>query len=109
MGAKAGEEGRDIARVRQGERSSGAVVISGETKEFRGDGMGFHVVEEGKDGDEKVEVRAVVVLYAKVVHHQDKSDGARDVAKQTRGGGFIETVRREVGEKTKLGKLACLL
>ena len=71
--------------------------------------MGFHVVEEGKDGDEKVEVRAVVVLYAKVVHHQDKSDGARDVAEQTRGGGFIETMRGEVREKTKLGKLACLL
>ena len=48
-GAKAGEDGRDIARVRQGERSSGAVVVNGETKEFRGDGMGFHVVEEGKD------------------------------------------------------------
>jgi hypothetical protein len=60
VGAKAGEEGRDIARVRQGERSSGAVVVNGETKEFRGDGMGFHVVEEGKDWDKKVEVRAVV-------------------------------------------------
>ncbi len=49
MGAKAGEDGRDIARVRQGERSSGVVVVEGEIKEFRGDGMGFHVVEEGKD------------------------------------------------------------
>jgi hypothetical protein len=32
VGAKAGEEGRDIARVRQEERSSGAVVVEGETK-----------------------------------------------------------------------------
>ena len=55
-------------------------MVEGETEEFRGDGMGFHVVEEGKDGDEKVEVRAVVVLYTKVVHHQDKGDRTRDMA-----------------------------
>ena len=47
-------------------------MVEGETKEFRGDGMGFHVVEEGKDGDKKVEVRAVVVLYAKVIPTKTK-------------------------------------
>jgi hypothetical protein len=30
-------------------------VGKGEAKEFRGDGMGFHVLEEGKHGDKKVE------------------------------------------------------
>jgi hypothetical protein len=58
----------------------------------------------------KLEVRAMVVLDTKVIHHQDKGDGARDMVEQTRGGGLIETVRGEMGrEKTKLGKLACLL
>jgi hypothetical protein len=41
----------------------------GEAKKFRGDGMGFDVVELGKDRYEEVEVRAVVVLYPKVAHH----------------------------------------
>jgi hypothetical protein len=52
----------------------------GEAKKFRGDGMGFDVVELGKDRDKEVEVRAVVVLYTKVVHHQNKGDGTRDMA-----------------------------
>ena len=47
----------------------------GEAKKFRGDGMGFDVVELGKDRDKEVEVRAVVVLYPKVVHHQNKEMG----------------------------------
>jgi len=42
--------------------------------------MGFDVVELGKDRDKEVEVRAVVVLYPKVVHHQNKGDGTRDMA-----------------------------
>ncbi len=46
-----------------------------------------------------------MVLYAKAIHHQDKGDGARDMAEQTRGGGFIETVRGKEGEKTKLGEV----
>ena len=80
MGSKAGEEGRDIAGVRQGERASGAVVCDGKAKIFRRDGMGFDVVELGKDRDKEVEVRAVVVLYTKVIHHQNKGDGTRDMA-----------------------------
>ncbi len=32
---------------------SGAVVREGEAKEFSGDGVGFDVVEEGKDEDKK--------------------------------------------------------
>ncbi len=31
-------------------------------KKFRGDGLGFDVVELGEDRDKEVEVRAVVVL-----------------------------------------------
>ena len=42
--------------------------------------MGFDVVELGKDRDKEVEVRAVMVLYTKVVHHQNKGDGTRDMA-----------------------------
>jgi hypothetical protein len=109
VGSKASEEGRDIAGVRQGERESGAVVVEGEAKKFRGDGMGFDVIEEGKDGGKKVETRAVVVPYTKVVHHQDKGDRTRDMAEEAGCGGFVETVRGEVGEKTKLRQLTCLL
>ena len=68
MGSKASEEGGDIAGVRQGERASGAVVVEGEAKKFREDGMGFDVIKEEKDGDKKVEVRAGRILYAEVVN-----------------------------------------
>ena len=39
-----------------------------EAKKFRGDGMGFGVVEGRKARDEKVEVRARRILDAKVVN-----------------------------------------
>ncbi len=81
----------------------------GEAKKFRGDGMGFDVVELGKDGDKEVKVRAVVVLYTKVIHHQNKGDGTRDMAEEAGCEGFVEAVRGEVGEKMKLRQLACLL
>ncbi len=96
MGSKAGEEGRDIAGVRQGERASGAVVGDGKAKKFRRDGMGFDVVELGEDRDKEVEVRAVVVLYIKVIHHQNKGDGTRYMAEEAGCGGFVEAVRGEV-------------
>ena len=39
-----------------------------EAKKFRGNGMGFGVVELGETGDEKVKVSAVPILYAEVVN-----------------------------------------
>jgi hypothetical protein len=85
-------------------------VGHGEAKKFRGDGMGFDVVELGEDRDKGVEVRAMVVLYiTKVIHHQNKGDGTRDMAEKAGCGGFVEAVRGEVREKAKLRQLACLL
>ncbi len=46
--------------------------------------MGIDVVEGGEDRDEEIEVRQAVLLHAEVIHHQDKGDGARDVAKKKR-------------------------
>ena len=40
----------------------------GEAKEFRGDGVGFGVVQGGQTRDKKVEVRAVPILDAEVVN-----------------------------------------
>jgi hypothetical protein len=71
--------------------------------------MGFDVVELGKGRDKEVEVRAVVVLYTKVIHHQNKGDGTRDIVEEAGCGSFVEAVRGEVGEKAKLRQLACLL
>ena len=51
VGAKAGKEGRNVARVRQGESFEGAVVVKRETKNFVGDRVGFGVIEEGENGD----------------------------------------------------------
>ncbi len=48
VGAKAGEKGGDIARVRERESFEGAVMVNGKAKKFGRDGVGFSVVEEGK-------------------------------------------------------------
>ena len=60
--------------------------------------MSFAVVGKRENGDKEVEVVLVVVLDAKVVHHQDKGDGARDMAEKAGGGGFKEAVGGEVGD-----------
>ena len=80
-----------------------------EAKEFRGEGVGFCVVEEGKSGDKKVKVFAMVVFDTKVIYHQRKDNVAGDVAEETGGGGLVEAVGGKMGEKTVLGQLACLL
>jgi hypothetical protein len=67
------------------------------------------MVKKGEGGDKKVKVRALVVFDPKVIYHQGKDDVTRDVTEETRGGGLVETVRREMGEETGLRELACLL
>jgi hypothetical protein len=44
VGAKAGKEGRDIPRIRQGESFEGTVVVKGEAKKFGGDRVGFGMI-----------------------------------------------------------------
>jgi hypothetical protein len=51
VGTKAGKEGRDVPRVRQGESFEGAVMVEGEAKKFGGDRVGFGVIEEGESGN----------------------------------------------------------
>ena len=67
------------------------------------------MVEEGKSGDEKVKVFAVVVFDSKVIHHQCKDDVTGDMTKETGGGGLEEAVGGKMREKTVLRQLACLL
>ena len=67
------------------------------------------MVEEGKSGDEKVKVFAVVVFDSKVIHHQRKDDVTGDMTKETGGGGLEEAVGGKMREKTVLRQLACLL
>ena len=109
MGTKTGEEGGDVARVGEGERTRGAVVVDGESQEFGGDGVSFAVVGEREDGDKVVEVVLVVVLDTKVIHHQDEGDGARDMAKEAGGRRFMKAVGGEVRNETGLGELTRLL
>ena len=59
---------RGVAGVRDSEGTGKAVVGDGEAKEFRSDGVGFGVVKGRKTRDKKVEVRAVLILYAEVVN-----------------------------------------
>ena len=67
------------------------------------------MIDERGNGDKVVEVVLVVVLDTKVVHHQDKGDWARDMAKKTGGRGFKEAVGGEVRDETGLGELTRLL
>ncbi len=68
VGAKAVEQGVDVAWVGEREGALGAVVSDGEAQEFGRDGMGFHVVKTGKTRDEIVVVVAILVLDAKIVN-----------------------------------------
>ncbi len=109
VGAKAGKEGRDIARVREREIFEGAVVVDVKTQKLGGDRVGFGVVKEGGSGDKEVKVFAMVVFDSKVINHQRKDDVTGDVTKETGGGSLVEAVDGKMGEKTVLGQLACLL
>jgi hypothetical protein len=51
----------------------------------------------------------VVVFDTKVIHHQDKGDRARDMAKKTGVRSFMEAVNGEVRDETGLGELTRLL
>jgi len=84
-------------------------VVDGKTKELSGDGVSFAVIDERENGNKLVEVVLVVVFDSKVIHHQDKGDGARDMAKQTGCRRFMETVSGEVRDETGLGELTRLL
>ena len=85
-------------------------MVDGKTKELSGDGVSFAVIlDERENGDKVVEVVLVVVFETKVIHHQDKGDGARDMAKKTGGRRFMEAVSGEVRDETGLGELTRLL
>jgi hypothetical protein len=84
-------------------------MVKGKAKEFGRDGVGFCVVEEGKSGDKKVKVFAMVVFDTEVIYHQRKDNVAGDVAEETGGGGLVEAVGGKMGEQTVLRQLACLL
>jgi hypothetical protein len=100
VGAKAGKEVRNVARVRQGESFEGAVVVNSEAKKLGGDRVGFGVVEEGESRDEEVKVIAKVVFDSKVINHQRKDDVVGDVTKETGGGSLVEAMGGKMGEKT---------
>ncbi len=65
---------RGVAGVRDGESSGGAVVGDGEAKKLGSDGVGFGVVKGRETRDKKVEVRAVLILYAKVYLQTKRCD-----------------------------------
>ena len=71
--------------------------------------MSFAVVGEREDGDKVGEVVLVVVLDAKVIHHQDEGDGARDMAKEAGRRRFMKAVGGEVGDESEVGELTRLL
>ncbi len=52
-----------------------------------------------------VPVDSVVILHTEVVDYEDKQDGARDMAEQARGGGFVETERRQQGNNSCVAQL----
>ena len=101
--SEAGEESRHIAGVRHSEGAGRAVVFEGETKEFGGEGVGFDMIKSGDAGDEKGEVRGVLVFDAEVVNDQDKGDGAGGVTEKTRGEGLVKVEGLEEGDKAKVG------
>ncbi len=84
-------------------------MVNGEAKELGGDGVSFAVIGEREDGDKVVEVVLAVVFDTKVIHHQDKGDGTRDMAKKTGSRRFMEAVSGEVRDETGLGELTRLL
>ena len=63
---------RGVAGVGYGESAGGSVVGDSEAKKLGSDGVGFGVVKGRETRDKKVEVRAVRILYAKVVNDEDK-------------------------------------
>ncbi len=77
-------------------------MVDGEAKELGGDGVSFAVIGEREDGDKVVEVVLVLVFDTKVIHHQDKGDEARDMAKKTGGRRFMEAVSGEVRDERRV-------
>ncbi len=67
-GTQTSEEVRGVAGVGDDESAGGAVVGDSEAKKLGSDGVGFGVVQGRETRDKKVEVRAVRILYAKVVN-----------------------------------------
>ncbi len=90
MGSKADKEDRNVTRIGDSESAVKTVVVEGETKKRRSDGVSFDVVEGGKTGDKESKVGGVVVLHTEVVHHQDKGYRAGGVAEKTGGVGLME-------------------
>jgi hypothetical protein len=106
---KAGEKRGDVARIRERESASRAVVVQSKAKKFGRDGVGFAMIKRGKTRDEILKVIEMVVFGTEVIYHQDKSDRTRDVAEKARSSGFEETVGSKVGDESVLGELARLL
>ncbi len=67
-GVETSEQVRGVAGVRDVESSGGVVVGDGEANELGSDGVDFGVVKGRETRDKKVEIRAVPILYAKVVN-----------------------------------------
>ncbi len=68
VGAKAVQQGVDIAWVGEREGVLGAIVRDGKSQERGGNGVGFEEVEARKARDEIVVVVAILVLYTKIVN-----------------------------------------
>ena len=70
-------------------------MLHSEAKELGACGMGFDMVEDAEARDQVVEIDSVVILHTEVVDYKDKQDGAGDMTEKARGGGFVETKRRQ--------------
>ena len=68
IGAKAEEQGVDVAWVREREGALGAIVSEGKAQEFGCNGMGLDFVETRKARDKIVVVVAILVLDTKIVN-----------------------------------------
>ena len=79
VGAKAGKEGRDIARVRERESFEGAVVVNVKAKKFGGDRVGFGVVKEG----ERVETRKSKSLRWWYLTPKSSTTNAKTMSRET--------------------------
>ena len=68
IGAKAVEQGIDVAWVRERKGALGAIVSEGKALKFGCNGMGFYLVKTRKARDKIVVVVAILVLDANIVN-----------------------------------------
>ena len=102
-GSDPSKEGRNVARIGEGDRAGIPIMVNSVAKEGGSNGVGFDVVDLGEVGVEVVKIRPMMILHTEVINDEGEVKISGVVAEKHRGVSGEESTESKMRDEAFLG------